>query len=77
MEPGVRSAREAPPVMDQDDLISENSDHNSSKSNEEVEFNNVRAQQIFNNYHESFLLYSSQRSTRREVISTGMRGKMS
>ena len=48
-EQAARSAREAP-VMDQDDLINENSDHGSSESEEEAEFDDARAQEIFDNW---------------------------
>ena len=45
LEPTASSTREAP-VMDQDGLISENSDDDDSESEEEVQFDDERAQEI-------------------------------
>ena len=52
----MRSAREA----NQDDLISENSHHDRSKSEEEAEFNDMRAQEIFDDWIVSLRLNQCQ-----------------
>ena len=49
LEPAAGSAWKAP-LMDQDDLVSENSDHDDSGSEKEAEFDGERAQVIFDDW---------------------------
>ena len=55
LEPAASSTREAP-VMDQDGLISENSDDDGSESEEEAQFDDERAQEIFDEWMVSLRL---------------------
>ena len=71
LEPSVRSAREAPPVMDQDKMRIVTI--TAVKRNEEADFNNVIAQQIFSDW---VLSLGLKPNNHKGGLSMGMTGKM-